>query len=121
MIESYNRFWEKIFVVNESSGRQDYWVPTIVNYLLAVIIVAIIQAITGHPINEIYNYGDFFTVSAKNIIMAIAWIANLTLAIRRLHDTDRSGWWILIQIIPIIGTIWFIILMLLPTKPNRWA
>lgn len=121
MIESYNRFWRKIFVINEASDRADYWIPTILNYILAIVLVAIIQAISGHPIDQIYNFSDFFTASTKNIVVFIVWIASWTLAIRRLHDTDRSGWWILIQIIPIIGTIWFIILMLLPTKPNRWA
>jgi uncharacterized membrane protein YhaH (DUF805 family) len=33
--------------------------------------------------------------------------------VRRLHDTDRSGWWILIALIPIIGGIWLLVLMIL--------
>ena len=35
-------------------------------------------------------------------------LPNLSVSIRRLHDTDRSGWWVLIALIPIIG---FIVLL----------
>jgi uncharacterized membrane protein YhaH (DUF805 family) len=33
----------------------------------------------------------------------------LAVGIRRLHDTDRRGWWLLLGLIPIIGTIWLIV------------
>ena len=32
-------------------------------------------------------------------------LPNLAVAARRLHDTDRSGWWLLLSLIPIIGTL----------------
>ena len=35
----------------------------------------------------------------------------LAVAIRRLHDTGKSGWWLLLVFIPVIGIIWLIILM----------
>lgn len=44
----------------------------------------------------------------------------LSLRFRRLHDSNHSAWWILIMIIPIIGDIWFVILMLLPSKANNY-
>lgn len=45
---------------------------------------------------------------AFSIAMALPYVA---VSIRRLHDTDRSGWWFLIQFIPIVGTVWFFVLM----------
>ena len=50
-------------------------------------------------------------------------IPYLAVAIRRLHDTDRSGWWVLIPIIPLVGTIWFIVLMCLKgtVSENRFG
>jgi uncharacterized membrane protein YhaH (DUF805 family) len=51
----------------------------------------------------------------------LAELASLTVSIRRLHDTDRAGWWYLIQLIPIIGSIWFFVLTVLPSKrDSRW-
>lgn len=32
-------------------------------------------------------------------------LPNLAVAVRRLHDTDRSGWWLLLGFIPLIGTL----------------
>ena len=43
-----------------------------------------------------------------------------SLTVRRLHDTERSAAWILLLVIPVIGSIWFLCLMLLPgTKGNN--
>jgi uncharacterized membrane protein YhaH (DUF805 family) len=40
-------------------------------------------------------------------------VPSLAVAFRRLHDTDRSAWWILISLLPLIGSIWLFILTLL--------
>ena len=49
-------------------------------------------------------------------------LPSIAAATRRLHDTDRSGWFQLIVFIPVIG--WFILLVLLalePREPNRFG
>jgi uncharacterized membrane protein YhaH (DUF805 family) len=38
----------------------------------------------------------------------------LAVTVRRLHDTDRSGWWYWFQLVPLIGPIWLLVLMCLP-------
>ena len=121
MIESYIRFWLNIFNFSGTSNRADYWWPVVINYILSVVIVCLLQRMLGHPINDIYTWGDW-TVNFMVLVAGfIVWLATLSLQFRRLHDTNRSAWWILIMIVPIIGQIWFIILMLLPGKPNRFS
>lgn len=121
MIESYKRFWQNIFTIDGKSNRPDYWWPVIINYILGAIIISVIQSITGHSINTIYDWKDVGLNSLRNLVLILVWIATLTVKIRRLHDTNRSGWWVLIEIIPLIGTIWFFILMILPGKRyTRW-
>lgn len=46
--------------------------------------------------------------------LILSWIPMLSVSIRRLHDTDRSGWWYFINAVPLIGPIWFLVLMCLP-------
>ena len=41
-----------------------------------------------------------------------------TAAVRRLHDTGRSAWWLLISIVPLIGSIILIVLLASPGEPN---
>jgi len=50
-------------------------------------------------------------------------IPNLAVAVRRLHDSDRSGWWILIAFVPLIGAIWLLVLDLIDGTPgpNRFG
>ena len=40
-------------------------------------------------------------------------LPGLGVSVRRLHDTNRSGWWILIALIPVLGWVWLFVLMLL--------
>lgn len=49
---------------------------------------------------------------AANVLLF--WLPGLSVTIRRLHDTNRSGAWWFIQLVPLIGFIWFIVLMCLP-------
>lgn len=52
---------------------------------------------------------DSVSESLSSILVLVAWagllVPYLAVGVRRLHDTDRTGWWILIGFIPIIGTI----------------
>lgn len=38
-------------------------------------------------------------------------LPSLAVQVRRLHDIDKSGWWILIQLVPLIGWLWFLVLL----------
>ncbi|MGB9029859.1 MAG: DUF805 domain-containing protein [Acidobacteriaceae bacterium] len=44
---------------------------------------------------------------------------SLAVGIRRLHDTNRSGWWILISLVPLIGGIWLIVLLATDGDPGE--
>lgn len=50
-------------------------------------------------------------------------IPNLAVAVRRMHDQDKSGWWVLIGFVPFIGGIWLLILYLIggTRGPNRFG
>ena len=45
-------------------------------------------------------------------------VPSLAVTVRRLHDTSRSGWWILIALIPAIGTIILLVFMVLDSTPE---
>ncbi|KDN10761.1 DUF805 domain-containing protein [Gilliamella sp. Imp1-1] len=85
---------------NGRARRQEYWMFILFNFLLnlALTIVSMILISISTSL-----------VSVTNIISFVAWAAlfipSLAVAVRRLHDTDRSGWWILIALVPLIGAI----------------
>jgi uncharacterized membrane protein YhaH (DUF805 family) len=53
------------------------------------------------------------------IIALIVGLSALSLAVRRLHDTDKSGWMILLGLIPIVGGIIVLVFMCLPGTPGQ--
>ena len=49
-------------------------------------------------------------------------LPGLAVGIRRLHDIGRSGWWILIALVPFIGAIVLLVFALQPSEgPNRFG
>jgi uncharacterized membrane protein YhaH (DUF805 family) len=59
----------------------------------------------------------------SNVYALAVFIPGLAVAVRRLHDTDRSGWWLLIGLIPVIGWIILIIFLAEDGQPqeNRYG
>ena len=54
-----------------------------------------------------------------NVYSLAVLIPSLAVSVRRLHDIDRSGWFILIIFIPIVGIIWLLILYVREGTPGE--
>jgi len=92
------------------SQRAEYWYFVLFN----IIIVFVLGFIDG-------IIGTFDPVSGYGLISGLYTLAVLIPAIavgvRRLHDVGKSGWMLLIGLIPLIGFIWLIILMVIDSNP----
>lgn len=76
-------------------------------YLFTFIIGAIISLIFKNNTLLIVN----------GIFELLLLLPSLGIAVRRMHDTNRSGWWVLINLIPVVGWIIFIIFAVKPSDP----
>ena len=86
--------------------RAEYWQFTLFYFILNIV-VSVIDATTME--NGILT-----------LLVGLAlFLPALGVAVRRLHDTNRSGWWILIIFIPIVGTIWYIVLCCFDSTPGE--
>lgn len=52
------------------------------------------------------------------VVVLVLFLPNLSMIIRRLHDTDRSGGWFWIGLVPFVGSIIVFVFMLLPSTPG---
>lgn len=79
--------------------------------------LGLIDAITG-TLNTETGYGLLSGIYSLAII-----IPSFAVGARRLHDTDRSGWWQLLLLIPIIGAIVLLVFFCLDSTPgaNRFG
>ena len=88
--------------------RSEYW-WWVVFVWIAGVVAGIIDNVLGWRVYETTLNGMQQGSGPVAVIVGLALIIpGLAVAVRRLHDTDRSGWWLLISIIPIIG--WLVLL-----------
>lgn len=92
--------------------RKEYWYFYLVQLVLTIIAMILDGIIFDSGI------GLFYILVALGLFLP-----SLAVTVRRLHDTSRSGWWILIGLVPLIGAILLIIWLASDTKPemNRWG
>ena len=96
--------------------REEYWMFILFNFI-ALIITALLDFLLVSITDGQIPYG-FITIMYSFIIF----IPSLAVTVRRLHDTGRSAWWFLINLVP-LGGIWLFILMLLDSQSgvNRFG
>ena len=83
------------------AGRAEYWWFVLANFLISV------------ALNILGRAADVFLLAGFVVSLAL-FVPALAVAIRRLHDTSRSGWWLLIVLIPFVG--WIILIVFLASE-----
>ena len=98
--------WKKFADFSGRARRTEYWMFVLFNCLagLALMIVDGILA-TGGGLYGLYS-------------LAVL-IPSLAVTARRLHDTDRSGWWQLIVFVPFVGWIVLLVFACSDSKPGE--
>jgi uncharacterized membrane protein YhaH (DUF805 family) len=91
--------------------RKEYWMFALFN-MIFIIVAMILDNVLGLTVGGL-PYGLFYFLYALVIL-----IPGLAVSVRRLHDIGKSGWMILISLIPIVGGIWLLVLMLTDSNPG---
>jgi uncharacterized membrane protein YhaH (DUF805 family) len=97
---------KKYAVFEGRARRMEYWFFFLF-YILASIACTIIDVVTGS-----YN-ATYGTGLLSSLLVLALFLPSLGVTIRRLHDTDRSGLWILIGFVPCIGWLVLLVFMIL--------
>ncbi len=107
---------KKYAVFDGRARRKEYWFFALFN-LIAMIILSMVDATIGT-----YDMESGFGVLSTIYGLAVL-LPSIGVGIRRLHDTDRSGWWLLIAFVPLIGGIVLLIFAVLDSTPgdNRFG
>ena len=107
----YLEVLRKYAVFNGRARRKEYWTFFLINLVISIVLFAIGGLI-----------GTFSPQAGGGLLQGIFSLAilipSLAVTARRLHDTGRTGWWILIALIPIIGAIVLLVFMVLDSQPG---
>ena len=82
---------------NGRARRSEYWYFVLFNFLISTAVGVVTGLIGIDWLSYIYSVALL--------------VPGIAVGVRRLHDIGKSGWWLLISFIPLIGGIWLIILM----------
>ena len=90
--------------------RKEYWMYFLV-YFLITLVCGVVEGVLSMP------------GVLTGLVALVHLLPSLGVTVRRLHDTDRSGWWILIALIPLVG--WLVLLYFTviagQTQDNRFG
>jgi uncharacterized membrane protein YhaH (DUF805 family) len=103
-MNEYLEVLKKYTVFTGRSARREYWMFTLVSFIVTCIILLIEYAIHFPYLNIIYS-------------LAVL-LPSIGVAMRRLHDTNHSGWWLFIALIPLIGAIILLVFVIEDSTPG---
>lgn len=85
----YIEVMKKYAIFTGRASRREYWMFTLINVLIAIAIGVVEVVLGGNGlISNLYSLAVF--------------LPGLAAAIRRMHDTNRSGWWVLLPIVNLV-------------------
>jgi uncharacterized membrane protein YhaH (DUF805 family) len=97
---------KKYAVFSGRARRKEYWLFVLFN-LIITFVLGFVEGLAGGPgfVSILYSLAVF--------------IPGIAVSVRRLHDTGRSGWWLLIGLIPLIGAIVLLVFVIQDGKPGQ--
>ena len=102
---------KKYAVFEGRARRREYWF-----FVLFAVLIHIVLNVVDRVLG-LYSAANGIGVLGGIFGLAIL-IPSLAVGARRLHDTGRSGWWLLIGLIPLIGAIVLIVFFVMDSQPG---
>jgi uncharacterized membrane protein YhaH (DUF805 family) len=100
----YFKALKKYAVFAGRARRKEYWFFALFNILISIVLT-IIDVVTGtyNPKVHLGLLGGLYSLAVL--------IPGIAVSVRRLHDTNRSGWWLLIALVPLVGAIVLVVFL----------
>ncbi|WP_117161705.1 DUF805 domain-containing protein [Paraliobacillus sp. X-1268] len=105
-MEWYVKAIQKYAEFSGRSRRKEYWIFTLINTIIGIILTSL------QSISELFVV---LTVLYSLFVL----IPGIAVTVRRFHDIGRSGFWILISFIPLVGSIILFVFTLLDSEQGE--
>lgn len=95
--------------------RSEFWYYNLMNMIIIIaleIVIGVLVAITESPV-----IGMLLGLLVLIFVLG-TFIPSIAVMVRRLHDVGKSGWWYFISLIPIVGSIWLLVLFCTDSTPG---
>lgn len=108
----YLQVLKKYAVFSGRARRKEYWFFVLFNIIFSIVFT-VVDGVTG-TLDPTLGMGLLSLLYSLAVL-----IPSLSVTVRRLHDTGRSGWWFFIILIPLLGAIILLVFMFLDSKPEE--
>ncbi|EPX79744.1 DUF805 domain-containing protein [Salipiger mucosus] len=110
------------FRLNARATRAEYWWPTLI-VMVATFAAGAADAWTMLSAPSMRDVPTNPFAYWTPILSLLTVVPSFTAGIRRLHDSGRSGFWVLVTAVPLVGPLVLLILLLMPSEqgPNAWG
>jgi len=102
---------KKYVVFSGRARRTEYWMFALINTIISIVAM-VLDNVLGTT-TEDKRSGLFSGLFALATLLP-----SVAVYVRRLHDVGKSGWWMFIGLIPIVGAIWLFVLTVTDSQPG---
>lgn len=115
------RPWQRWSDYQGRSGRREFWVFQLIPAAMGIIFVLVAE-FGGRGYGEPNAFQSLVVLLTVGVLLALI-VPQLALQVRRFHDQDRSGWFVLVNAIPYFGPLIVLAMMLIPgtSEDNRFG
>ena len=103
---------DKYALFKGRANKAEFW-----QYILVYIIISLIFSLLISLFGSVSVLKILFKILQAIVSLALL-VPSLAVGVRRMHDIGNGGGWIFINLIPVIGTIWFIVLAVKDSEPG---
>jgi uncharacterized membrane protein YhaH (DUF805 family) len=118
MIDWVLEVFSKYATFDGRARRKEYWYWYLFNFIVSIFISVVSLVINGTETDNGIGWFGLFINIVVIIYSLGVFIPNLAVTVRRLHDTNRSGWWYFISMVPFIGGIILFIYLIEDSTPG---
>jgi uncharacterized membrane protein YhaH (DUF805 family) len=96
----YFEVLQKYTLFTGRARRSEFWY-----FVLISVLIGFVLGILDSVIRKLAGFGPFGMIYGLAVL-----VPTIAVSIRRLHDTDRSGWWLLLGLVPLVGLVLIVFL-----------
>lgn len=108
--KGFKFFWVRALDYKGYSSRSEFWWGVLGNAIIMLVLLALL-IVSLTCFTPIINNFSIIMMILFGLFCAVELLPSITLIIRRMHDIGRSGFFIFVLFIPVLGYVWYIYLV----------
>lgn len=118
--DGFKKFWTRAFDYKGFTPRSEFWWGVLGNAVIMLILLALLVVSLTCFTPQINTFSVIMIV-LFTLFCVVELLPSITLIIRRMHDIGRSGYFIFVLFLPVIGFIWYIYLVTRRGVENKFV